>query len=387
MMPAGAPGFDANGIDTSWPGESRCWMLIPNFAPCSAFSTNSTSVGDPTTLQDLHVDDGTQAVVLPFTFLWLGRYPVTNIRVGSNGHINIDKSNNPSTVAGFSANSIAITSTALPSGISVMHEDLNPSGGGNIRTYYSSANGSFTISYEGIPFYGSTIGTVNAQAALYPDGSVELRWGASTSDGTSSVAAGILDRSVIPPVLMPASALGFNSVGVATPATWYPGAQCQRFPPQCDRFVPISGGAPGTLTNVSTCDDCAQLLTLPFTFMWLGKYPVTRIMVDSNGNVNIDKNNTPADLASVVNGVGAFYTPTPISSTSRVPWSGISVAHEDLHPVGRGTVSAMAGSGFFIISWQGVGYSGSRDGVLSAQVVLYPDGGVELRWGSGNMPV
>lgn len=172
-MPADVSAFDAVGVASAWPTYMKCWTASPSFLPCSSFA--AVPSGSNTATLTLG-DDAVVNVNLPFTFMWLGRYPVTTIAVTSNGHINIDKSNNPSqSHVCCSATAIDITSTSLPSGISVAHEDLHPGNGGAIKTYYSEADGTFTVSYEGVPFYPAA-GSMNAQAVLYPDGNVELRY-------------------------------------------------------------------------------------------------------------------------------------------------------------------------------------------------------------------
>ena len=106
--------------------------------------------------------------------------------------------------------------------------------------------------------------------------------------------------------------------------------------------------------------------------------------MDSNGNINIDKNNNPMDLATP-----GYYSATPIINTSTRPWAGISVIHEDLQPEMGGNIitRGTAADGAFIISWQYVRFFGSPalTGVVNAQAVLYPDGGVELRWGAADI--
>jgi hypothetical protein len=101
--------------------------------------------------------------------------------VTSNGYINIDKSNNASSTYAWdaSADPIALTDTRLPSGISVAHEDLNPNASttGAVLTYYDAIAGTFTISYQNILFYPSN-GSMSAQAVLWADGTVDIRWGA-----------------------------------------------------------------------------------------------------------------------------------------------------------------------------------------------------------------
>lgn len=121
-----------------------------------------------------------------FTFMWLGNYPVTNIYVTSNGYINIDKYNNPSTVYRWDASAVPIlaSSTNMPAGISVAHEDLDPSRTttANILTSFDEAAGSFTISYQNCTFWSpgtppTLTGLMNTQAVLWADGTIDIRWG------------------------------------------------------------------------------------------------------------------------------------------------------------------------------------------------------------------
>lgn len=113
--------------------------------------------------------------------MWLGAYPVTQVYVTSNGYINIDRNDNPPSTYRWDgrADPISLASASLPSGISVAHEDLNPnaSTASIVITQYDSIAGSFTISYQGVPFWPSN-GTMNAQAVLWADGTVDIRWGA-----------------------------------------------------------------------------------------------------------------------------------------------------------------------------------------------------------------
>ena len=149
----------------------------PTCTPYVALNASDAGV----TNLNMTTDDNTVSVDLPFTFMPLGAYPVTVIRVGSNGHINIARNNNPSTSSACcSATPIITSSRSLPSGISVAHEDLHPGSGnphGDILTYYNAAAGTFTISYQNVRFYGDTTSTMNAQAILYAGGTVDIRWG------------------------------------------------------------------------------------------------------------------------------------------------------------------------------------------------------------------
>jgi hypothetical protein len=144
-------------------------LFIPlqtsNGVGCSPFSAIGGQSGT-TALSALNsADDNTLLVNLPFTFNWLGVHPVTYVVVSTNGNINVDKYNNPSTESFFNLRPIVADST--PSRISVMQEDLNPSASGSIYTrHVTSPQEAFIISWEGVAYYGSTA-EVNAQAVLY----------------------------------------------------------------------------------------------------------------------------------------------------------------------------------------------------------------------------
>lgn len=139
-----------------------------------------------------------------------------------------------------------------------------------------------------------------------------------------------------------------------------------------------ASAADTNLTTVSVCDDCGETVTLPFTFMWLGYYPVTQVYVTSNGFINILKNNSiNTDTSSDA---------TPISSDDMSVPSGIVVTHENLDPSqGGGSIATryVAYEGIFIISYQNVAFNTSTNetGRIYAQAVLYPEGTIDIRWG------
>jgi hypothetical protein len=150
------------------PNPTRC-LFIPlqtsNGVGCSPYSAIG-SFNETLNLWTLdQEDDAIQLIFLPFTFNWLGVHPVTYVVVSTNGNINVDKYNNPSTESFFNLRPIVADST--PSRISVMQEDLNPSASGSIYTrHVTSPQEAFIISWEGVAYYGSTA-EVNAQAVLY----------------------------------------------------------------------------------------------------------------------------------------------------------------------------------------------------------------------------
>lgn len=127
-------------------------------------------------------------------------------------------------------------------------------------------------------------------------------------------------------------------IGTGLITNWTVTNRCQRFEFDCIMFRSLlnesspyyHGATP--LTVVSNCiSDCGEMLALPFTFMWLGYYPVTQVWVTSNGNINIDRNNTPSQDNSS--------TLVPISrSSGDALVSGIAVARESLNTSLGGSV-------------------------------------------------
>lgn len=162
-------------------------------------------------------------------------------------------------------------------------------------------------------------------------------------------------------------------------------AQGQR----CTPFLALTAGRPNvnTLVNITNCDDCHQLVDLPrdFIFMWLGTYPVTKIYVTANGYINIDKDTNPSERYTWDGSASPIAAPA--SPAARGLPSGISVAHEDLHP------SATAGAavltyfdelaGSFTVSYQNVTFwtGGTPQGNMNVQAVLWTDGTIDIRWG------
>ena len=183
-LPSSEGGFSNSGLISNGSFQGRCQRFefdCAVFVPLSSSSTATTVLSTVSAC-----DDCGQMVTLPFMFMWLGYYPVTQVFVTSNGYINIDKNNNPSVAVGYSAVAISHSSSSLPSGISLAHEDLRPSASSSARilTSYSMDSFSFTISYQQVPFYPAA-GTMSAQAVLFKNGAVDLRWGGANLSGLS----------------------------------------------------------------------------------------------------------------------------------------------------------------------------------------------------------
>ena len=140
----------------------------------------------------------------------------------------------------------------------------------------------------------------------------------------------------------------------------------------CSAYSTISGDPSAVILNtVSTCDDCTELVSLPFLFQWWGDTPTTAVRVSSNGQINIDSTNTSSNCCSADPvEVGGYTDPR------------IALAQEDLNPGASGTIYALDTGTSLIIEYNTVFYSNS--GSVNAQVEMFPDGNVELRWGRGD---
>jgi hypothetical protein len=146
---------------------------------CSAFAAIGGLSGTTTLAALDSSDDVTEDIVLPFTFKWLGEYDVTVVRVSSNGFINVDKDNVPNAAAGGPGSAAYCSSLGLPTcpaielddtfepRIAVMHEDLHPYTSGTVFTrYVTYPEEAFIVSWEGVDYYGTSIGEVNAQIVM-----------------------------------------------------------------------------------------------------------------------------------------------------------------------------------------------------------------------------
>jgi len=157
--------------------------------------------------------------------------------------------------------------------------------------------------------------------------------------------------------------------------------------PALGTFAPI-GALPGAvlLAGVSSCDDCTEVVTLPFTFPWYGgALNVTQVNVSSNGSINLG----PGAAASLCCSAWALDngqaggTPVPGQQVAR-----IDVLQEDLDPAGTGgNIYALSLGTSFIISYESVSfYPGPASGSVNAQVELFVTGDIEIRIGTVTGP-
>lgn len=142
-------------------------------------------------------DDATALVTLPagFDFSFYG-VPVVDIRVSTNGQINIPSSNPLSNCC--SPDPLPNANLDSPSGIYVFQEDLNPSSGGNIVVESLGAVGSreFVIGYYGIPFWFADDPDNLFEIILHETtNAIELQYGSITVSTADNVSIGIMDQT------------------------------------------------------------------------------------------------------------------------------------------------------------------------------------------------
>jgi len=145
-------------------------------------------------------------------------------------------------------------------------------------------------------------------------------------------------------------------------------------------FLPIAGVTGATmLPVVSGCDDCTEAIALPFTFPWFTQ-AVTSVSVTSNGAIlmgpfldSLCCSNWALDYGTA-GGTPTYFTP--------LPW--IAVAQEDLNPGFQGDIWRFDTGGSTIISWENVAFFGTTGSSLNAQVELFANGDIEIRFATSN---
>ncbi len=137
--------------------------------------------------------------------------------------------------------------------------------------------------------------------------------------------------------------------------------------------VPYDGApAPAILSTVSGCDDCSQVVNLPFAFPFYGK-SFTQVTVSSNGYLVLG--NT---TASSISNPQLSWT-----GTTSAPASLISPMWDDWNPGAGGDVYAgMVGSAY-VVEWRDIYRYGQSSGVgYSFKVKFFGNGDFEFHYGT-----
>ncbi len=137
--------------------------------------------------------------------------------------------------------------------------------------------------------------------------------------------------------------------------------------------VPYDGAlAPAILSTVSGCDDCSQVVNLPFAFPFYGK-SFTQVTVSSNGYLVLG--NT---TASSISNPQLSWT-----GTTSAPAGLLSPMWDDWNPGAGGDVYAgMVGSAY-VVEWRDIyRYGQSSGGGYSFKVKFFGNGDFEFHYGN-----
>ena len=137
--------------------------------------------------------------------------------------------------------------------------------------------------------------------------------------------------------------------------------------------VPYDGAsAPAILSTVSGCDDCSQVVNLPFAFPFYGK-SFTQVTVSSNGYLVLG--NTTA--------TGISNPQLSWTGTTSAPAGLLSPMWDDWNPGAGGDVYAgMVGSAY-VVEWRDIyRYGQSSGGGYSFKVKFFGNGDFEFHYGN-----
>lgn len=154
---------------------------------------------------------------------------------------------------------------------------------------------------------------------------------------------------------------------------------------------------------IAQFDDDVQTILLPFAFPWLTGASIRAITVTTNGQLNLDDNRDSGCCDPVP--VSADFADTNVAER-------IAVAQSDLDPSVSGSIWYLVKPASVIISYEGVRFFSSTSaaddiyydytddtyyddenaddeptgpGIINAQVELFADGAIEIRYGEGDM--
>jgi len=137
--------------------------------------------------------------------------------------------------------------------------------------------------------------------------------------------------------------------------------------------VPYDGAlAPTLLSTVSGCDDCSQVVNLPFAFPFYGK-SFTQVTVSSNGYLVLG-----STTASSISNPQLSWT-----GTTSAPAGLLSPMWDDWNPGAGGDVYAgMVGSAY-VVEWRDIyRYGQSSGGGYSFKVKFFGNGDFEFHYGN-----
>ncbi len=130
--------------------------------------------------------------------------------------------------------------------------------------------------------------------------------------------------------------------------------------------------APTSLSTVSGCDDCSQVVNLPFSFPFYGK-TFTQVTVSSNGYLVLGNTTASAHSNQQLSWEG----------TTSAPAGMIAPMWDDWNPTAGGAVYAGSVGSAYVVEWRDLYHYGqSSGGGYTFKVKLYSDGDFEFHYGT-----
>ena len=305
-------------------------------------------------------DDDTATVPLGFSFPFYGK-KYTDVHVNSDGNLTFGAG------AGETVNRDEAHFLSGPPRIAALYGDLDPNAGGSV-TYKQVDAGSTTITFSGVPVYGTNGGNT-VSVTLQSSGAVTLKYGGVSGSsyiaGVSAGGAGNVGSQI--KLLSAGSPIGYG--GTATLYAVYGAGKpfdlagkTLVFTTDSPNVAPPDPAGP-TDTLLSLGDDAAAPIDLGFSFPFFGK-AYSKVFVNSDGNLTFGA----GDTSTADRSVARFLTGSPR----------IAVIYRDLDPSQGGVVSYRHDDAKTLtVSYQSVPVWGSNTG-NTASVSLDAAGTVTL---------
>jgi hypothetical protein len=252
--PAQGPKFGASGFSDEFPnntcqrffeGDDIGVTIGPNSpqvptdtptsyaSPSTGFVSIANKFGANRLPNVSECDDCTESVALPFFHMWsIDAYPISSLEVSSNGRIFV----NDCGLEGQTCGIINVISTDLDPGLTesggvwtfdafLYSDDVGFDETNNANADSSDFHfGAFIISWENVPICcRDELLVVNAQVHIYPNGRIDMCWGAGEDEitFTSSI------QDLIDGIFLPATGALFDGTGQTLGS--YPSYTCQTF--------------------------------------------------------------------------------------------------------------------------------------------------------------
>ena len=343
------------------------------------------------------LDDEASLQYLPFPFQFAGE-TWTDVYVGSNGNVTFGTSDD--TYIQTLAVHYALKR------LSVLFVDLDPSAGGQVL--YDSPTGPLApvvVTWAAIPEYQVTGTSNTAQLVLHPDGTIEMSWQAMT---TPAAIAGLSLGSGFDPGfvqtdlsnsfdcvtrgLTPNGDCNENGVvdlceGVGAGNPWW---GTEHFAGDFDLAYKLVRWEPNGSSTAPRWQVCSDALH---------SFPV-----DPSGGTAIsmmDDDSYSVPIGFVFPFADQMWTDVYIGSNGYLTFGTFDISHEDslfmhfqlprisglmtdLDPGDAGEIRVQQGpSGSLVVTWIGVPLFGWTGFTVDMQILLHPDGAIEIAWLNG----